>query len=335
MQQLQIPSNAKTTADMKRLFTILEATWYIRFHSPAFGLDRLFFHIQLKSASSLQNLIDFQNTSNTVLNISDIYRIRGKLNTYIGVFYVPSQKFDLLITYINKLEKEGKIRTNSLEKIETRWFSISLHQYKSDLGWLDPTKTKLKQVAQTINSKASEKRKRKVDLLYIPPSFNTKWFFNEHPLPLKLIELYCKMPQTYSYSNLPLGSYANQQNKNLLKADIGLLKQLYYNRVLQIEFIPLGLVYDYSLDLYHIKIPRNDSLQLKPFLALIPYSEFIETEQNVQIWARLSDTIRQWIEKDLMWQVQPMIRDQYTRNLDMKWFNKKELQWITPKILLS
>lgn len=335
IQQLQMPSSAKTTTELKRIFTLLEARWYIRFFSPAFGLDRLFFHIQLINSSSFQDLIDCQDPLNSVLGTSDIYRIRDKTNTYMGVLYIPSQDVDLLISYIKRLEKERTIVLHDLQKIKTRWLSISLNQYEPDLGWIDPTKTEMKHLARTLNSEKLEKRKKNLNSLYIPPSFNFKWHFSKHPLPRKLIELYCKIPQAYSFSDLPLGSYTNQKSRSLEKADIGLLKQLYYNRVIQIDFIPFRVVYDYSYDLYYVNIPRHEGFQLKQLLQLLPYGEIIETKRNIKIWTRLSQGIIDWMQNDLTWEVEPMIRDQFPRDLDQNWFNKEELQWITPKILLK
>ena len=94
-------------------------------------------------------------------------------------------------------------------------------------------------------------------------------------------------------------------------------------------------MYDYSYDLYYVNIPRHEGFQLKQLLKLLPYSEIIKTKRNIKIWTRLSQGIVDWMQNDLTWEVEPMILDQFPRDLDQNWFSKEELQWITPNILLN
>jgi len=104
--QIKMSRNVKRLVELKRFFTLIDATWFLRFNSPAFGLDRLFFHVQLNGSSSLADLFGYQDPKNTVLSISDIHQVRELTDTYMGTLYIPSQDIDLLIEYIKHLESD-------------------------------------------------------------------------------------------------------------------------------------------------------------------------------------------------------------------------------------
>ena len=137
----------------------------------------------------------------------------------------------------------------------------------------------------------------------------------------------------YSFSNLPLRLSDNQNSYSLTRAEIGLLKQLYYNQVVQIGFMPVRLVYEFSLDLYCVILPKIPLFQLKCFLDLIPYSEIYFTEKSIYVWARLTPKLVQWIESDLNWPVIPIRRIMYPQILKSNYYDPLKLQWRTPYIL--
>jgi len=335
INQVQIPSNVKPLAELKRFFSLIEATWFIRFFSPAFGLDRLFFHIQLNRSSSLPDLIGYQNPRNTVLNISDIYKVRELTDTYIGVLYIPTQDMDLLIKYFKHLESENLLVLYDLQKLTIKCSTSSLFQYKPDSGWKLPSQSAMNSLASSITSKSSKREEKKQKNLYIPPPFNSEWHFTKHPLPCRIIKLYCEIPQRFSYTELPLGSIRNQRKNYLTTEEIGLIKQLYYNQVVQIGFIPWQIVFEFSMDEYNIKIPKLQSSKLNQLLKLLPQNEIYETEKNIIIWTRFPKNLKEWMKEKLNWEVNNISIFYYPSDLNYNWFNEEKLQWNTPEILLT
>lgn len=335
ISQIQFLSSTKPKPELKRFFSLIDGQWRLLFFSPAFGLDRVFFHMQLNESSSINDLIGNQNPNNTVLTISDIYKAREIPNTYIGSFYVPSQNVEDLLTYIKRLVHEDLLVLHDLQRIKSKWTSSSITQYKPNIGWINPNLTKMKSLTRLLKSTRPKRIEKRKAGLYIPNKFNLDWYFTQHPLPNQIIKLYCEIAQGYSFSNLPLVSYRNEVNRSLTKDELGLLKQMYYNRVLYVDFIPWRIVNEFSMDLYNITIPKLSSSKLNSLLQLLPYSEIIETQKDIKIWTRIPKILEEWMNIKLEWEVISIIQTHFAGNLNYNWYNKKKLQWNTPKILLT
>jgi len=331
--QIKMSSKTKPLVELKRFFSLIQARWYLRFYSPAFGLDRLFFHVQLNGSSSLADMFGYQDPKNTVLSTSDIHQVRGLTDTYMGVLYIPTQDMDLLIKYIKQLENDNLLILHDLQKLKIRWSSSSLFQYKSDSGWKLSSQSVMNSLVwESESSKRDENRHKN---LYIPTSFNIEWHFTKHPLPCEIVKLYCKIPQKFSFTELPLGSLRNQRKKIFTADETGLIKQLYYNRVMQIGFVPWRIVNEFSIDSYYIDLPKLPSYKFNLLLKLLPYSEIIETEKNVKIWTRLPKNLVEWMKEKLNWEVHNVIPIFSRADLNYDWFNEEKLQWNTPEILLT
>ena len=185
-----------------------------------------------------------------------------------------------------------------------------------------------------MKSKHPTNKQNEDSALSLTSSFNQNWVYNQHPLPAKIIELYCKIPDEYSYSDLPLNS-GNQHRTALSRDEIGLLKQLSYNEVVSIGFVPWRLMYEYSLDLYWINLPIIPDFMLKRFLNLVPYSDIYYTENSISLLTRLTPKVVHWIKTDLNWRVIPVTLVHYPQNLDFNWFDVEKLKWKTPLLLLK
>lgn len=118
-----------------------------------------------------------------------------------------------------------------------------------------------------------------------------------------------------------------QEHTTLSRTEVGLLKQLYYNEIVNVIFLPWRLVYDFSLDLYCITIPKLPINKLKHFLALLPYSEIHYTEKEIYVIARITPKLVEWIAIDLNWPVQSILQTHYPLKLEYTWFDPKALQW--------
>jgi hypothetical protein len=332
VNQVSFSKNLKPSTELNRFFTRLDGRWFLRFYSPAFGLDRVFFQFQLQESTSLKDVIDFQNPVNTVLCLSDIYNVRNSSNTYSGVFLVPTHAVEQLGTYLRTLESEDILILKAFSRIVNGTTSASLYFYRANNGWLKLSSTEMKRNTQYLKSKNPRKSQTNL-FLFLPNQFNVYWRYSQHPLPIKIIELYCNIPHDYPYSNLPLSSIYNQKKGPLSRTEIGLLKQLHKNQVVQISFVPWRLVYEFSLDLYEIITPNMPVFQLKRFLNLLPFSEVYFTENSIHIRARIPSKLADWIENDLNWTIFSIMREHNPLNLELSWFDTNKLQWKTPLIL--
>jgi hypothetical protein len=173
----------------------------------------------------------------------------------------------------------------------------------------------------------------KKNLHYFSPSFNEKWYFTQHQLPLELIRIYCNLSSSYSYNRLPFTSFSNREENSFTKETIGLLKQLNYNNNLNIDWIPLRLVYEFSLDYYWIITPKFPLPQLTRFLEILPYSVVHLAEDQIILFAYLTPQLAQWMSEDLNWEIHFISRLFSPVNLHYEWFNEDKMQWETPLFL--
>ena len=334
LEQVEFPKKVKPSIELNRFFKLIDGRWFLHFYSPAFGLDLLYIQFQLQSPSSLEDIIDFQNKKNTVLTQSYIYRARNSSKTYIGRLLVPTLQVNQLENYFHHYEKEGYLTLKEFSRIRTTRVSTSLTHYKVDFGWTEPSVTKIRQLTALLKSKHPTNKQNEDSTLSLTSSFNRNWIYNQHPLPAKIIELYCKIPDEYSYSDLPLNT-GNQHRTALSRDEIGLLKQFSSNEVVSIGFVPWRLVYEYSLDLYWINLPTIPDLLLKRFLCLVPYSDIYYTENLISLLTRLTPKVAHWIKTDLNWRVIPVTLVHYPQNLDFNWFDVEKLKGKTPLLLLK
>ncbi|MFX1537742.1 MAG: hypothetical protein ACFFDI_26390, partial [Promethearchaeota archaeon] len=329
IDQVDFPKKIKINEELNRFFSLIDGLWRYVFYLPAFGLNLAFFHIQLRNSTPLEEIIDLQNPRNTVMRSSDIYLARTLPNNYIGLLRIPFQDFGKLKIYFQECEHQGKLILKKLEKVITRSFSGSLTYYRANIGWFDPNPTKIRRLTQLLQAQYPKKKEKIDSSFFTPPEINSLWNFKQHPLPSEIIKFFCDIsPHNYSYSNLPL-----QQDTSLTRDEVGLLKQLYYNRVVQINFVSMRLLNEFSIDLYCVSLPKIPPFLLKHFLELIPYCDFYFTEKSINIWARLTLKLVQWIEKDLNWSVIPIRRIIYPQKPGFNHFDQVKLQWMTPDVL--
>ncbi|MFX1538431.1 MAG: hypothetical protein ACFFDI_29925 [Promethearchaeota archaeon] len=331
--QMKFPKRFKLNKELSRFFSLIDGQWFYRFHSPAFGLKQIFCQIQLRNSTSLKDIFDFQDPKNTVLGISDIFLDRNLPNRYIGLLRIPSQNFDQLKTYLQECEHQGGIIIKKLEEITTRSYSGSLAYYRANTGWLDPSPMRMRRLVQLLKTQNPKKRQKPDSSFFISPPFNLQWNFRQHPLPTEIIKLFCNIsPHTYSFSNLPL-HLSNKQGTSLTRTEVGLLKQLNYNQIVQIGFLSWRLVYEFSLDLYCVRLPNIPRFQVNHFLELIPFCDIYFAEKNIYIWARLNPKLVHWVKKEFNWPIIPIRRIITYKKPSFSHFDPMKLQWITPQLL--
>ena len=318
--------------ELKAFFAQLESRWNLNFHPPGFGLEKIFLQLQLIEAQ-IDKIIPFQDMSNTIMRFSDIYYSREENDTYFGVIFVPTQDVNLFFEYLKEQEEKGLLKISTYAPITSTYRSISLEKYKADNGWISLTKVQMRKQVDLLLSKVGKKITARKKLHYFSPSFNRKWHFTQHQLPLELIRIYCDLQSSYSYKSLPFTSSGNKEEKSFTKESIGLLKQLNYNNNLNIDWIPLRLVYEFSLDYYWIIIPKIPLPRLTRFLEILPYSVVHLAEDQIILYAYLTPQLAQWMSEDLNWEIHFVSRLFSPSNLHYEWFNEDRMQWKTPLFL--
>jgi hypothetical protein len=327
-------------AELKRLFSLLNGKWMLQFFSPAFDLSRVLFEFQILDSTTLSDIIDFTSHKNTTLTISDIYQDRKNPNRYLGFLIVPTNRVSELKTFLLKFQNNGHIILDKFSSITDIRKNTSLGLYQPGKGWFYPSSTYLSKVKQFILSIGSDMLEQSMigyhDDLYIPETMNTKWNYRNHPRPHQIIELYCRIAKEFSFMELPISSRKSKSPDSLTINEIGLLKQLYYNRVVYPVFIPYQIVFEFSLNNYCTFFPNIPFNRLKELIKIVPFSEIFFTDELNCMLGRLTPRLVNWIRSDLGWDVH-MIGRVHKKPIELNpdWFNKRLLSWVVPEVLIS
>lgn len=311
---------------------MLESRWHLDFHSPAFGVTRAFFHIQTDD-EEFTNIIPIHDSNNTILNVSDIFVNRELPMDYIGFLYVPDQDTNALEEYLRRCERNKVLKLKKFAIITSYHRSISLDHYNLGKGWLKVKPSYLHRIADEISKKKTNPLRARNNLDYLSSPFNQKWKFTQHKLPEEVIKIYCDTPSELTYSDLKLTSVTNNKNPIVSLAQRGLLKQLNYNRVLNINWVPWQLVYEFSRDYYWVILPKVSIQEINPLLKLLPISMISLSEESTQIWTYLTSQLAQWIREDLQGEVYSVTQYINPQTLNYNWFDQEKSQWRTPQIL--
>ncbi|MHA1979200.1 MAG: hypothetical protein ACW98I_20025, partial [Candidatus Hodarchaeales archaeon] len=328
------PKGTKIEKILSAFLENLESVWYLDFHSPAFGIERFFFHIE-ESRSTIDEIIDFQDLNNTLLCMSNIYAARDNNEEYIGILDVPNQDIKLLPDFMKNHEQKGTFVLKELTHIKNSYRGFSIEKYAADEGWQKIRKKDLQKYKDSLKSAEREKNQRNDLLTYIPPQYNQNWQFDQHQLPVRLIKLYCSTTTTYDYQELKIAKLNQIKEDTISKSNIGLLKQLNYNKILSIGWIPLRLVYEFSLDYYWIKIPKKYSNNLNVLLRIVPISLVYLSDDEIYVWLYLTPQLKNWIKDELKWEIHHVSRYISPQNLSINWFDEKEMRWKTPQVLTT
>ena len=321
-----------TKRDIFNFFTMLESIWQINYHSPAFGLSRLFYHIRMNDLP-FEEIIPCHDSRNTVLNMSDIFTVRNASMDFIGVLYVPSHDINLLEEYLKIQEQKGVLKLKKLSVILTTRRSISLDLYKAGEGWSKIKSSYLNQIANEIKNTKTVSLFGDNNGNYLSSPFNPTWHFDQHQLPDEIIKLYCEISPQYTFSDLLLESETRNINSIHSLKNKGLLRQLFYNNVMNVDWIPWQMVYDYSLQYYWIILPKIDIKQIESLLRISPLSSANLSKENIFLWAYLTPETAQWIKEQFNWEVYTVTQYMSPWRAQYNWFDGNKLKWITPNFL--
>jgi len=104
--------------------------------------------------------------------------------------------------------------------------------------------------------------------------------------------------------------------------------------VIHLNFNSVRLFRDFSLDAYWIEIPADvNQKKLRKLLGYLPSANIFYTDQNTQIWTRLTPVLFKWIKNKLNWNINPVFlyfRGKYSQE---EWYDSSTGKWKIPHIL--
>ncbi|MFX0210017.1 MAG: hypothetical protein ACFFDT_28815, partial [Candidatus Hodarchaeota archaeon] len=211
--------------------------------------------------------------------------------------------------------------------------STSFALYKVEKGWRAFSLTKWRQIVKSLQTQHPRKKRSSKQSFFITPIYSNTWSYKKYNHPFKLISLLCKSPFVFSFDELPLGSTDVGVNFRLSSSELNILKELFRHQAIQLNFRPVRLIQEYSLNTYWIKLPKIPLEQLSRLLAWLPFSQLFFTEMDIHMWTYLTPNLAHWLRTDLKWVVRPIVLNHYRQNLTIDWFNPETLKWRTPFVL--
>ncbi|MFX0125517.1 MAG: hypothetical protein ACFFAE_17985 [Candidatus Hodarchaeota archaeon] len=322
-------SDRKFVLDIERFFAYLDTLWEIRISNLAFGLIPCLFHVELSDSTSLFDILDFKDRENTTLNTAIIYNIHNS-NSYYGMFLIPEGTLDLLH---NCFERQEGFQSFDISLIKETRMSHSLKLYQPKKGWRRITSEEYRQLRLHLSTKNTGLTPP--TSFFLTPKFNRKWNIHSDRTPItpaQFIDLYCKVHKIFSFQELE----SITSEFRFTKKEQRLLQYLFQLGVIHLNFNPIRLYRDFSLDGYWIQVPDGMSQEsLFILLDYLPSANIFHTEQSTHIWTRLTPDLFQWMIKNITWKVDPV--SIYSQGIipQKEWFNFIEGKWITPRIFLK
>lgn len=329
----RFPNHTMKKKEFTRFLIQVGGRWFLLLQSSAFGVERIFFHFEINNQNKRNGPIDFKNSENTLLTISDVFKSVTSPNLFMGVMYVPNNDLERIVSFMNASDKNKEIKLKSISRIKTTHKSISLKDYEPNEGWTKLSSTQLKRRFKLSQNRNLDNKDGIDSYLYITPSLNLDWKYSDHKLPSQLIKLYCKIPAEYSYPNLPLEIQKGESNTKLSNNERGLLKLLPKKNVVQLGFIPWEIIYEFSLTRYLLIFPKTSLPKLNWCLELVPYCDIDITNENVLLWTRLTSNYVKWIKKNIDCIIHPISRLHFPSPVKFEWFDNNKNQWKTPEII--
>jgi hypothetical protein len=319
--------SSKIAKNLPRLFKLLEANWFLRFHHPAFGIEQVVFHFQLQRSSTLEEIIEFDNPRNTTLTTSNVYQVnKNQQKSFIGILRVPKPEVENLRAYLLKKERQGKLILNGFTLVNDTRISYSLAHYQAGMGWRAPTPTSLRRLALPLKTAHPRKRRVKLPPYFLSPYLNQQWNYLQESDPTKVI----KSIQIYS----KFSAFYEDLYLNLSKHDLAQLKELHEKKLWSISFYSNRLFLEFSPNCYWIKMPLMPLDQLSRLLITLPYTLLFFTKTQTNIWTSLPPELAQWMTKEFeTWSVIPILEKYYPFVFDSNWFDSESLEWKIPLVL--
>jgi hypothetical protein len=313
------------------LITLVDAKWNFMFHIPAFGLRYVFVDFTLKSSSSLEEIIDLNDTNNTTLCNSWLFQVREIPKNYLGYLVVPEHDSVHIKQYLQNCEQQEKLMLNELTDILEIRRSTSLSRYHAREGWATLSSKERQNIKEKMRIKHPRKKRKKIPAFFVDGSFNQEWNYDQNSDPKELISFFSNFSKRITYETLPIHS----ENPKIAfsKSNTDILKKLIQEQICQPFFTLDRIIFEYSIDHYSVEIPKMPLKQLEYVQRALPHTQLYMTEKKYFLWTHLSPDDFNWITDDLGWKTKNILASKYHEPLNSKWFNTETLQWNTPRVL--
>ncbi|MFW9853842.1 MAG: hypothetical protein ACFFFG_02210 [Candidatus Thorarchaeota archaeon] len=321
----QITTDTHTFPTMRELasfFKLLGSKWNLWFHTPAFGLKYLYFHLKLAENTPLTRIIDFQNSKDRTLCASRIHRVPDRENEYSGYLVIPEAFLEDLKGFMEHNEHIHRVLSLEMDEILTERVSFSLARYSLGKGWQDSSPPG--SITHDYN-------------FYITPEFNQTWHYTQFSDPLALIQFFCQHRAIYYFEDLPLDPIpTKRQNRDIIKQSArerGLLKFLYDKNVCALAFDSPRLHYNYSPYLFEIKSSVSSLNDLNQVITGLPYTRMFFSEEHLFLWAFLTSKDAESLETEYNCQTRQVISYHYPQRIKFSWYDSRNSAWHPPMIL--
>ena len=208
--------------------------------------------------------------------------------------------------------------------------------YQIGEGWRDLTLREKRIIKRGLNTSRLP-RGYELPTYYVTPVFSTEWNYKDddrYSSPAGYIDLYCKMRPSFSFTDLPTSLYSQQSKKNFTKKEQKLLTYLYHKKVLHVNFDPIRLGSDFSLDMYWVQLPPDVKLtNLQILLSYLPVVNVYNAETTNFMMAVLTPDLVQWFNQDLEWSTQSVRHEYRGKALRKNWYDTEATEWRTPHLL--
>jgi hypothetical protein len=255
--------------------------------------------------------------------------VREKDTEFLGLIRVPLRAVKQLEKYFRILEDKEQISIKSFSLVTNQQINTSMKTYAERIGWKDITEAHWKKIVSKLRVTKPRKRQDKPESSITP--FFQSWNCQHHPLSSELTLFYCNSPLSFSYEELPFNAKHDEGSFRYSQTEIGLMKLLLKNRVLNLIFIPDQLHLEYSLDHYWITLSKISMANLSHFTEILPYCRLIYTGTEIHLLVLLKQELVKRIKRDLEWIITPINPYYYPKNPDISWYNFETHEWRTPK----
>jgi hypothetical protein len=313
---------------ISRLFHLLDQNWMFSLPASALGIIRGIFHFSLKNAQSIQEIIDFQNPQNYILQNSRVYQVNGSSTEYTGFLVVAKEDWPKLESHMRDLDIQQKIQLHTLAEISAFRTFISLYSYQPSLGWEYLNTTDLNKLKSKL--KTSQPRRRTTSPILQELDFIT-------PLPRNLestkigdfVKLFLKFQGTYKWNNLPLDP-TTEESRQASEEEIGLLKYLIQEQAIHFIADMERLRTEFSSYIYWTKIPMMPFFQIQRFLMHLPFGSIFVTDDHYYLWGNLPFGYVKWLNEHLKWRSTQVVQNHTPASYDPSWFDFTQTRWKTP-----
>lgn len=317
----------KISRRIPQLLKRVHAWWGLSWYYPGFDLARVYFNFQLSQSATFEEIIDYKDPENTILQYSDVYWARNYKNLFMGNLIVPRHLVGSLRNYLEDCHNQEKLILHDCYQVTLDHVSSSLNYYEPGKGWHEWTLTEYDQLVKQLKSKKSRKRSEKAITSLHMTSFNDEWHYLDTQNSNQMIALFCNeiLHPFLTFNELPF---------EISKMERDMLKELHdVEKAVNVTFLPHNMVREYSMDVYWITLPKIPFKKLRLLLNCVPYTVIYGNESRYHIWAYLTPMLARWLQRELKWLIMNISLYYFRSSPKVEDYDYNKRQWKTPVVL--